>query len=435
MTDKKSFFASKTFYWGTFVVFTIGFFLLGIAITLVLERRAENLLTPMVLVPVDSDEPDSEVWGKNYPREYESFKRTAMMDGLTKHGGPEPFSHLERNPALKEMFAGYPFSVEYNDDRGHEWALEDVTMTGRMDPAKGGKPMPGTCISCKTSDLPTLYKKHTPAGVFSKSFKEIRAETKHTIGCANCHDGATLNLRITNLALIEALEAQGKDPSKLTRGEMRSMVCAQCHCEYYFGEKSYLILPWKKGLSVDAIDEYYKELSFKDWTHKTSGADMVKMQHPDYELFSTGIHAYRGLACADCHMPFSSEGGVKYTNHHVQSPLKNMSNTCLVCHRISEDELKSRVEAIQDTTWKLQKRACDLVAQAHVEIGDAVKAGFAGDALNAAREKVRAAQLRADFVASSNSMGFHSPQDAARILGEAIDLAQEARLIVSTAKK
>ncbi len=214
MSDKPRFYATAKFYWLVFAVFCVGFFGLGVAITLVLERRQENLLMPLVLVPLDSNEADSDVWGVNYPREYESFKRTQMVDGSTKHGGPVHFDHLERNPALKVMFAGYPFSVEYNDDRGHYYALEDVTNTGRMDPAKGGKPMPGTCINCKTSDLPNLYAKHTPAGVFKKTFNEIRAETKNAIGCANCHDGATLELRITNVATRNSITAAGKDPDK-----------------------------------------------------------------------------------------------------------------------------------------------------------------------------------------------------------------------------
>ena len=33
-----------------------------------------------------------------------------------------------------------------------------------------------------------------------------------------------------------------------------------------------------------------------------------------------------------------------------------------------------------------------------------------------------------DFIAAENSMGFHAPQEAARVLGEAIDLARQGQI-------
>lgn len=45
-----------------------------------------------------------------------------------------------------------------------------------------------------------------------------------------------------------------------------------------------------------------------------------------------------------------------------------------------------------------------------------------------ARAFHRAAQLRWDFVDAENSMGFHSPQEAVRVLGHAADLARQAEL-------
>ncbi len=119
---------------------------------------------------------------------------------------------------------------------------------------------------------------------------------------------------------------------------MSSLVCAQCHVEYYFNKKMvegvpYLTLPWDKGFSAEDMEEYYDEIEFSDWTHKLSKAPMLKAQHPGYEIYLTGVHAARGVSCADCHMPFMSEGGQKFTDHHVQSPLNNVANSCQVCHR------------------------------------------------------------------------------------------------------
>ncbi len=425
----ESFFRSKSFYWLVFVVSTLTFFALGVVITLVLERRHENLLVPTVMVKLDKFEADPAVWGRNFAREYESFQQTKEMGTSTKHGGPQPFSHLERNPALKVLFAGYPFAVEYNDDRGHYHALDDVIHTGRMDPARGGKAMPGTCMTCKTGDLPRLYSELTPEKYYSMPFNDVKPMVKNSISCSNCHDPETLELRITNLACREMLTQLGKNPDGLTRNEMRSMVCAQCHLEYYFkGAGSYLTLPWKYGTTPEAMEKYYDEIGFSDWTHKISKTPMVKMQHPDYELFVKGVHHFNGVTCADCHMPYTSQGGVKFSNHHVQSPLKNIANTCLVCHRSSEEELRTYVESVQDTTWNLQLRASNIVADAHNETGKALEQGIELDKLAPVHKKIRAAQLRVDFIASSNSMGFHAPQEAVRILAEAIDLGHSARL-------
>ena len=40
----------------------------------------------------------------------------------------------------------------------------------------------------------------------------------------------------------------------------------------------------------------------------------------------------------------------------------------------------------------------------------------------------RKAQWRLDFVAAENSMGFHAPQESARVLAEAMDYARQAQI-------
>jgi len=239
-----------------------------------------------------------------------------------------------------------------------------------------------------------------------------------------------MKLRISRPALREALAAQGRDPDAIPHQEMRSLVCAQCHSEYYFKDGTYLTFPWKHGTTIEAMEKFYEEIDFADWTHPTSGARMVKMQHPDYEMYLTGVHAYRGVACADCHMPYRSEGGVKFTDHHVASPLAKAASSCAVCHRWSEAEITARVESIQDKTHEQLQRAEAALVAAHEEIGAAAAAGAAGPAIDTARDLVRRAQMRWDYVAANNGMGFHSPQEAGRILSSAIDLAHQARLAV-----
>ena len=173
---------------------------------------------------------------------------------------------------------------------------------------------------------------------------------------------------------------------------------------------------------------YYEQVNFTDWTHPVSGTAIIKAQHPDYELYTTGIHAYRNVACADCHMPYRSEGGAKFTDHHVQSPLLNIANSCSVCHRWGEGEIRSRVEAIQTKVFNARIQAEDALVHAHFDLAAARQAGYGDDGLAEPRQMLRSAQFRWDYVSASNGMGFHSPQEAMRILGDAANLAQQVRL-------
>jgi nitrite reductase (cytochrome c-552) len=225
---------------------------------------------------------------------------------------------------------------------------------------------------------------------------------------------------------------------------MRSLVCAQCHVEYYFGNNpsenegkeptfagkgKYLVHPWDEGLTADEFETYFaKRPDFHDWVHPISGTPMIKMQHPDWEMYTTGIHAFRGVSCADCHMPYRTEGGVKYTSHHVQSPLLDIAGSCGVCHRWSEEEVKTRVEGIQTRHHDLKLMAEDAIVYAHFDVAACIEAGAMDEELAPMRDMLWRAQMRWDYISANNGMGFHSPQESARILGEAIDLASKVRI-------
>lgn len=415
--------------WAIFFVCLVGVFVLGMAIVLVLERKAETRLAPVVSLNIPENETDPAVWGRVFPREYDRFLMTSDTAGPTKYGGPLPFSWLDRDTLLHFLWAGSPFSVEYNEDRGHQWTLVDVERTARRDPARGGKPQPGACLTCKSADVPELVAEMGIAGFYKAKFEDVFARAKHPVACADCHDPKTMELRITRPALAEGLIAMGKDTTTLTRNEMRSLVCAQCHSEYYMeGPDKYLTFPWRYGTTPEAMERFYNEIGFSDWVHPVSGTGMIKMQHPDYEIYLSGVHASRGVACADCHMPYMAEGGVKFTDHYIQSPLKNISRACKPCHTGSEDEIRARVELIQDNNRQLLDRAELALVSAHREIANAKAAGATDGQLKEARALVRAAQMRWDYVFSANGMGFHSPQEAARVLASAIDLARQAQV-------
>jgi nitrite reductase (cytochrome c-552) len=284
-------------------------------------------------------------------------------------------------------------------------------------------------------------------------YQDARQLVTHPVTCLDCHDPQTLALRVTRPAFLRGIQELAKsddpvphlpsverwregnrkqpyDPNRdASRQELRSLACGQCHVEYYFqGDRKLLTYPWHKGLKVEQIEAYYDSVEWKDWTHAKSGAPVLKAQHPEFELWSQGIHARSGVACADCHMPYKRDGAIKISDHHVRSPLLNISRACQQCHNYPESEILSRAEAIQNRTQALLSRAEDAVLAAISAIAAAKEGGANDETLQTARQLQRQAQWRLDFVAAENSLGFHAPQESARILAEAADLGRQSQI-------
>jgi nitrite reductase (cytochrome c-552) len=388
------------------------------------QRKAEAVEYPLRVVEMAEDELDPAVWGQNFPRQYDSYMRTQEDTFQSPHGGSVPFSRLERFPAAVRNWAGYAFSKEYNEERGHYYAQIDQENTERVKIVE----QPGACINCHAAEAPGLIAE-MGWEEFNRTPYNDHLDNIHTgSSCADCHDPQTMDLRITRPAFLHAMEERGINLEEATRQEMRTYVCAQCHVEYYFaGENKVLTFPWDNGLNVDQIDDYYTEIGFTDWTHGETNAPMIKIQHPDYELWSSGLHATSGVACADCHMPYVRDGAVKVSNHHVRSPMADLT-TCQNCHQESEETLRTRVLTIQDRTASLLRLTEEALLDAMDAIVAAQDTGATGAQLEQARYLHRRASLRWDFIFSENSTGFHSPQESARILALSIDLARQAQL-------
>ncbi len=377
------------------------------------------------LVEIADMEPDASKWGVNFPNQYSTLLLTKDNTVRTTYGGSDQFSHLEDDPRLVVLFAGYPFSKDYNEDRGHMNALEDVRATKRLN-----EKTPGTCYSCKSSNNPGLWSEMGMEAYDATLFSELGQHINNPIGCANCHDAETMKLVVTNPALDEALKAQGKDWTTFTRQEMRTVVCANCHVEYYFaGDKKYLTFPWANGTNIDQIDAYYDEAGFKDWEYPDAGTPMIKMQHPEYEMYTAdSTHYTAGVACADCHMPYTRDGSAKFSTHDVKSPLLNAETACGACHQ-DVTYVTGRVAQIQKQVADTMNNTEDALVAAIEAIKVAAANPNADPTLLAeARALHRKAQLRWDFVAAENSMGFHNPEEALRILAAATDLARQAQL-------
>ena len=436
------------------------------------ERRPAHTAT------FGEDAVDPATWGKPYPRQYELYRRTVDVE-RTRHGGSQSFQKLDEDPVWRVLYAGYPFGIDYREERGHAYMLLDQAETQRVTSVE----QPGACLHCHAAavrvwrtlgleggapgtlddpvDTPEAHAQVAQgfAAMCAMSYADAAKLVEHPVSCIDCHDPATMRPRVSRPAFLTGIAAlaagQGElpyfdsmqtwresarespyDPNKhATRRELRVFVCAQCHVEYYLREQDNLVVyPWANGLRAEQIEELYDEQEFTDWTHLKTHARLLKAQHPEFEMWSRGGHARAGVACADCHMAKVREGGERVSDHHVRSPLLNVVDACIPCHDASEQDLVSRVTDIQDATQELMLRAEEAVRSLVVAF-EAAQAGGVEDAdLATARDLHRRAQWRLDFVASENSMGFHAPQEAARLLGEAIDLARQGEISVLGAR-
>lgn len=435
---------------------TIGAAVATVAVTALLvnifehQQEAKNPFYRVVELTDETEDPA--IWGKNFPLQYDAYKRT-VDQVRTRYGGSEAVqrtptdadprsvvaqSRLEEDPRLKTMWAGYAFAKDFREERGHAFMLDDQTYTERQQVSK----QPGTCIHCHAS-VYVPYKK-AGDGDLIKGFEKVnqmpyadaRKLATHPVACIDCHDPKTMQLRVTRPGFIEGMralkESQGiknYDVNKMaTRQEMRSFVCGQCHVEYYFkGPEKRLVYPWAKGLNIDNIMAYYDENPHKDWVHAETGAEVLKAQHPEFEMWNQGIHARSGVACADCHMPYKREGAMKISDHWVRSPLLNINAACQTCHKWPETELKARVEQIQTRTYQMRNTAMDALVDLINDIKKAKAEGATDDQLKAARDFQKRAQFYLDFVEAENSTGFHAPQEAARILSQSIDFSRKGQ--------
>ena len=424
--------------WLFFIGTLIVVLLLALLIANITDRKAEARFAyaPKVEIGADGFEPRDSVWGLNYPRQYQSYMKTidtTYQSGFLSSGHRDA---LELNPEYVILWAGYAFSKEYNQPKGHAHAINDLHNILRVGAPmeKGEGPMPSTCWTCKSPDVPRLMQEKGVTEFYSAKWSDFGSEIINPIGCADCHDPKTMNLTITRPALIEAFHNMGQDISQVSHQDMRSLVCAQCHVEYYFAKDlpgkegaNYLTFPWKNGFSVEDMERYYDEIDFYDWEHPISKTKMVKAQHPDYEVYKMGVHSKRGVSCADCHMPYKSEGGQKFTDHHIGSPLSNIENSCFVCHRERTDDLIADVYERQGKVKEGTSILSKEIAKAHIEAGKAWELGATEAQMANILKGIRHAQWRWDYSVATHGGSFHAPLELSRITTSAIQIIADTR--------
>ena len=512
------------------VAIIIGIVIVALLINISTKKNETMVIAPKSFVELSDDNPTFDYWGKNYPEYLDMYLKVEKeQPRSTDFGGNLAYSKLIRYPQLTILWAGYPFSMDANEERGHFWIQVDQMDTARNNKdflnahgfkAFGGQPT--ACMNCHSGWSPWLYKnvakgdwvafnstkywtmiKNVPAvnGIEEGSDAHSGPHGGKRMGvtCADCHNPQDMTLRITRQGLINSLVMRGyeKDPVqgiKADRNEMRTLVCAQCHVEYYFkptgskvnvmGEtiandpskkwfngtqKTYdefdswrdgnkpteiqvdgieLVFPWsvwKKDMPfrIEMFDEHYDKVrnleagkAFKaDWTHKDTKAPMIKIQHPEFELYSGSVHAANGVSCADCHMPYVRSGAKKITQHNITSPLVDVNSSCKSCHNQSESYIRKQVADIQNSIafdlrsaeyatvsliWDIKKMRDELSKQgkSDEEINKILKEPL---------ELHRKGQMRSDFVGAENSTGFHNPREASRMLLQAVEMARQGQ--------
>lgn len=400
-------------------------------------------------VKIADGEVDPGEWGKTYPIEYDLWKKTAepTATGKSKYkrgfdADKITYDKLSEFPYMALLFNGFGFGVEYNEPRGHAYMVKDQVDIDPSRVAAGG-----VCLTCKTPYAPKL-EKEKGMDFYMKPWDEVRhmIPEKHQelgVACIDCHDNKDMSLKISRgFTLGKALENMGVDQAKLTPQEMRSVVCAQCHVTYNINKDANkksvgIYFPWQgskwENISVEnIIKQIRSDATVGEWTQKVTGFKMPFMRHPEFELFSyNSVHWKAGAACADCHMPYTKVGVSKVSDHRVTSPLKNDMKACMQCHTESAEWLKDQVTTIQDRTASLMLRsgyATATVAKLFEKVHELQAAGknIDKDLYEKAKDYYMEAFFRSLYVGAENSVGFHNPTEAMRILGDSTAFAMKA---------
>ena len=392
---------------------------------------------------------DPAVWGKAYPSQYNLWKQTEEPTpaGKSKYkvgfdADNITYDKLSMYPYMALLFNGWGFGVEYNEPRGHAHMVKDQLEIDAKRVGAGG-----VCLTCKSPYAPELEKK-MGQDYYMKPFREVvnqipQEQRELGVACIDCHNSKDMSLKLSRgFTLVEALEAMKVKPEELTKQQMRSAVCAQCHVTYNIpktadGKSKGVYFPWQKStwgnISVEnIIDQIRNDPEVGEWKQSVTGFKMAFMRHPEFELYSNqSTHWLAGAACADCHMPATKAGEQTVSDHRVMSPLKADLQACSQCHDEEADWLKQRVIAIQDHTVSLMLRAGYATATVAKLFETAHNAQAKGTVLDKefyerAKDFYLEAFYRQLFIGAENSVGFHNPPEAMRVLGDAVAFAGKA---------
>jgi nitrite reductase (cytochrome c-552) len=377
---------------------------------------------------------DAAVWALRYPLQFRDW-RGAMRPRRSATGDDRPTTI---DPRLARIWAGYPYLDEQVPHGGHAQSLGATDSSGPSVP-------PVACLMCHGSVYPELLRagegdmRRGADSLHALGYDQLRARVRHPVGCLDCHDPASMRLRVTRPAFVEGLRRErathGRRNYDVNRDaseqEMRTFVCAQCHAEYFLtGTEERLALPWSRGILADSILAFYDSTGYTDWVHPVSLAPVIKAQHPTYELFTQGAHARAGVTCADCHMPHRRVRGRELADHRTPHPLADVESSCRPCHDAAPKALQDRAAEVQRRTLELRAVALDALLALIADIESTRTGDSSHKTLRAAKDFQRRAQFLLDFVESERSAGFHAPQESARLLALSINFSRLGQTVV-----
>ena len=332
--------------------------------------------------------------------------------------------YLEEDPYLVNIYEGYGFAKDYGSARGHEYCLTDVGKTQRPHAL-------ANCLTCKT---PNFAKMVQDQGVsaYTVPFEEAYVQMEESTSCYTCHGNDAGNegqLTVTHTYVTKAL---GDNVSTI---DAATLSCGQCHIEYYFTpENKETMMPYSslEEMTPEAILAYYDKMGFSDWTQESTGANLLKAQHPELETFTSGPHASL-LNCADCHMAMEqSEDGTVYHSHELVSPLENKTilSTCAKCH--GDTDMVTFVHNLQDRVTAREKEVGNKLSDFNDALTEAVQEGKMSEAeLDAVRKLYREAQWFFDFDYVENSEGAHNSSLAYHCLDTAEEKITEGMKLLA----
>ena len=350
----------------------------------------------------------AEEWAETFPEITASYKATAENTYIVEY--------LEQDPYLKNLYEGFGFAKQYGSARGHEYSLEDLAETARPHPL-------ANCLTCKTADFTKLVQDQG-VSAYSLDFDTVMASMNESVGCYSCHanEADTGALVVTHDYFIDKLDMSNIDAATLS--------CGQCHIEYYFEpDTKATSIPYTNTaeMTPEAMLAYYDAMDFADWTQPSTGAKLLKAQHPEMETFLNGsAHVNFGMNCASCHMEKVTEDGVSYTSHNLVSPLESQAilDTCAACHKVTD--MAEKVHDIQEKIIARETEVGNDLSAFKDQLAEAVASGaYTEEELDAIRVLYRHAQWFFDYQYVENSEGAHNSKLANSCLDQAAAKIEE----------
>ena len=371
---------------------------------------------------------NAEAWNEIFPHITASMNANATNDEIV--------DYLSQDPYLINIYEGFGFAKEYGSARGHAYTLDDVHHTARPHPL-------ANCLTCKTPNFAKLVQDQG-VGVYSMDFEEVYEQIKasgEVISCYTCHGNSAGNegeLRVTHNYVNEAL---GGNVATI---DAATLSCGQCHIEYYFTPTDKeTMMPYDsvEAMDPEAILAFYDSMvlpdgtvGFADWTQESTGARLLKAQHPEMETYLQGPHA-ADLNCADCHMEVKmNEDGTVYHSHELVSPLQSEAilSTCVRCH--GDTNMVEKVHRIQDQVTARETEIGNKLSDLKDALAEANQNGSLDEeTLNAVRKLYREAQWFFDFCYVENAEGAHNSSLANRCLDLAAEKITEATALLTAA--